>query len=204
LLLVATSLAAQQFYYRYTNDNGVKVINDILPPEVVPRGYEVINRSGQVVKTVPRQLTAQEREHNKEQLAQQQREAEALAKQQAWDETLLLRYSSVDDIEAARERAMRDMNIRISILRSNLLSVKSEIESEQQRAANLERMGRQAAPDLLEKIEVLQAEIENIEESIAQRSLEKDELYASYQRDIERFTLLLDTVRMRQSGANLR
>jgi hypothetical protein len=153
---------------------------------------------------VPRQLTAQEREHNKEQLAQQQREAEALAKQQAWDETLLLRYSSVDDIEAARERAMRDMNIRISILRSNLLSVKSEIESEQQRAANLERMGRQAAPDLLEKIEVLQAEIENIEESIAQRSLEKDELYASYQRDIERFTLLLDTVRMRQSGANMR
>ena len=61
-------------------------------------------------------------------------EAAASAEQQRlreWDESLLLRYSTVADIEAARERALRDLRIRLSILKGNKRSLKQQAENYQ-------------------------------------------------------------------------
>ena len=80
--------------YRYTNDEGNKVVAYQVPPEFVANGYEILSPTGALIDVVPRQLDDGEREAAAEQ--------ERLRK---WDESLLLRYSSVEDIEAARERA---------------------------------------------------------------------------------------------------
>ena len=192
--------ADERFFYRYVNESGVQVINDKLPPEVVPSGYDVISKSGALIKRVPRQLTEQELNNNNSAEAQEARRQYEARQLKAWDESLMLRYSSIKDIESARTRALRDLQIRISILKSNRLQVKSEIEREQKKAADIERVGRDVSPELLEKIDILLLEIEGIEDAIAVRNNEVEDLRAQYQRDIDRFMTLIDRVKLRSQS----
>ena len=185
-------------YYRYTNERGLTVINDSIAPEDVSRGYDIITSDGTLIRSVPRQLSEQEL---REQTSEQTRERLRLEEEQrlqAWDEMLMLRYSSVGDIRAAEERAVRNLQIRISILRSNLMSIKSQIEREQQKAADIERSGEDVPQNLADVIEKLGREVEDTEESIAVRRQGVEETRASYERDIERFELLMDRVKLRQ------
>lgn len=199
-VLATSALADERFFYRYVNEKGVQVINDKLPPEVVPSGYDVISKSGTLIKRVPRQLTEQELQNNNTAEAQEARREYETQQLKVWDESLMLRYSSIKDIEAARTRALRDLQIRISILKSNRLQVKSEIEREQKKAADIERMGRDVSEELLEKIDILRQEIEAIEDAITVRNNEADDLVEQYQRDIDRFMTLEDRVKLRSQS----
>jgi chromosome segregation ATPase len=180
--------------YRYKNEKGVVVIDDHVPPAFAKDGYEVLTRDGRVIETVPRQLTGEE--------GARARALEEEAKRlQEWDKNLLLRYSSVDDIAAARDRALREIDVRLSILRSNLLSIKSQIESEQSKAADLERRGVAVPAAVTTNVEKLRQEITDTEEAIAQRTEEKTQVAASFQKDIDRFQTLQDMVDFRRSNA---
>ncbi|WP_262500926.1 hypothetical protein [Pseudohalioglobus sediminis] len=200
LLLLAFSMpAAAVKLYRYTNDEGNLVIDYQVPPEHVKKGYEVLNDKGVVTKVVPRELTEEEQ---KEADAQARLEAEALAEQrrlQEWDESLLLRYSTIEDIEAAQERALMDLRIRVSILKSNKHSLKQKVENYQAQAADLERMGKKVDVERLQAIEDLQAEIAATDRAIADRNVEIDEVNAAFQSDIDRFTVLLEMVEFRRT-----
>jgi chromosome segregation ATPase len=193
--LAAGPADAERLYYRYKNAKGVTVIDDRVPPEFVKQGYTVLTRDGRVVEEVPPQLSGS--------AAEQARAAAAEAKRlREWDESLLRRYSNTADIEAARDRALREFDIRISILRSNLQSVKGQIEREQARAADIERRGGVVPTDLQASIADLRREIAATEETIALRKRERDEVKASFQRDAERFESLRGIVEARRRNAS--
>jgi len=175
------------------------VVDYRVPAQYIAGGYEVLNDEGVVIKVVPRELTEDEKQAaNAQQLldAQAQAEEERLRK---WDESLLLRYSSVEDIEAARERGLRDLRIRLSILQSNKRSLKHQVESYQAQAADLERSGKEVDVARLRTIEDLQDEIAVTERAILDREREIEEVAAAYELDIERFRMLLDVVELRRS-----
>jgi chromosome segregation ATPase len=201
LTLVAASFvlsgqAAQ--LYRYKNNDGVVVIEDRIPPEYSGNGYDVISADGSLIQKVPRELSEEELVlRNTDEARLRLREEEAKL-QQEWDESLMLRYSSVEDIQAAESRAMRDLSIRISILKSNLSSIKAQIEREQQKAADIERAGGTAPEHQIKNIGVLRLEIEDTEQSIATRQEEINSVRQSFQRDIERFKTLQARVQMRR------
>jgi hypothetical protein len=200
LLLATSSVNANGQLYRYTNEKGVQVIDDKVPPEFTPKGYDIINRDGTLIERVPRQLSEEElRLRNTAESRAQLKEEEAL-RMRAWDESLLLRYSDIEDIKEAQTRAVRDLQIRISILKSNLVTIKAQIEREQEKAADIERRGS-AVPEAMSKnIDIMRLEIEDTEQSIRVRREEIDSVNASYQRDIERFTTLVDRVEMRRQS----
>lgn len=199
ILLIATfvlgdvAYAAPKQLYRYKNDKGVIGIDDHVPPEFTKNGYDILTPDGRVIETVPRQLTGEE--------AARSRALEAEARRlQEWDKNLLLRYSSVEDIVAARDRALREIDVRLSILRSNLLSVKGQIESEQAKAADLERRGFEVPAEVAANMEVLKREIADTEEAIVQRTNEKTQVAASFEKDIERFKVLQGLVEFRRGN----
>ena len=197
LLLSQASLAAN--LYRYTNDEGVTVVDYQVPAAYVSKGYEILNPEGMVVRVVPRELTEEEK---KVLNAQQELEAEASAEEmrlREWDESLLLRYSTIEDIEAARERALGDLRIRLSILKSNKRSLKHQVENYQAQAAELERSGREVDVARIAAIEDLQSQIASTERSINERGKEIEDVSAAYQKDIERFGMLLEVVALRQT-----
>jgi hypothetical protein len=185
--------------YRYTNAEGVTVVDYQVPAEYVRNGYEILNADGMVVRVVPRELSPEEKKMLN---AQQELEAAASAEEQRlreWDESLLLRYSTVEDIEAARERALRDLRIRLSILKSNKRSLKQQVETYQAQAADMERSGQEVDVARISAIENIQAEIASTERSINERSREIEEVSAAYQKDIDRFGMLLEVVELRQT-----
>ena len=47
----ASATAAE--LYRYQNEDGIKVVDWVIPAAYVGSGYEVLNESGQVVRVVP-------------------------------------------------------------------------------------------------------------------------------------------------------
>jgi len=199
LLAPATLLAQAGNLYRYTNTDGVTVVDYQVPSDYVGKGYEVLNADGMVIQVVPRELTEEEK---KVRNAQQELEAAATAEEQRlreWDESLLLRYSTVADIEAARERALRDLRIRLSILKGNKRSLKQQAENYQAQAADMERSGQKVDVARLGAIENIQKEIETTDRAIGDRAKEIEEVSAAFQQDIERFGMLLEVVELRQT-----
>jgi hypothetical protein len=200
LLLAAGSVAGPSSnLYRYINDQGNTVVDYQVPVEYVSQGYEVLNMKGVVLHVVPRELSEEEK---KDRNAQQALEAAALAEEQRlreWDESLLLRYSTVEDIEAAKERALRELRIRHSILKSNKRSLKQQVENYQAQAADLERSGREVDVARIVAIEDIQAEIESTDRAINDRALEIEDVEDAYQRDIDRFRMLLEVVELRKT-----
>lgn len=194
LLVLGAAPAAARQMYRYVNEDGVKVIAFQVPPELVSGGYEVLNESGRVIEVVPPQLSGEDRA-DADARRERERRAEELRK---WDERLLLRYSSVADIEAAQERALSDLRVRVSILRGKQRGLTQQIGKYQAQAADQERLGVEVDAKLLQAITDLRAEVAATERAIADREREMAAVAASYERDMERFATLLDVVEMRR------
>jgi hypothetical protein len=185
--------------YRFRNAEGNLVVGYQVPPEAVSRGYEVLNQKGMVVKVIPRELTEEER---KQKDAQEKLLREAAAEQERlrkWDEQLMLRYSTVADIEDAKRRAMGSLEIRLAILRGNRRGYKQQIENYQAQLANAERAGQEVDMERLREIENLQGQIAAIERDIEKREVEIEELSAAYDADIERFEMLREAVELRRT-----
>jgi predicted nucleic acid-binding Zn-ribbon protein len=123
--------------------------------------------------------------------------AEADAKTRKWDESLLLRYSSVQDIEVAKVRALNDIKVRISILKSNLSTIKQQILKNQSEAAELERRGQDVPEALMETLASLRREVTTTEQHINSRTLELDSVANNYERDKARFAHLQEQVEKR-------
>ncbi|MEM0955767.1 MAG: hypothetical protein AAGI24_16620 [Pseudomonadota bacterium] len=200
--LVHLSAASADFLYRYVNEDGVTVIDYTIPPQYVQQGYEILNSDGTLHKTVPRTLTAEELADQSGEAYKARVAAEEAERLRKWDESLMLRYSSIEDIEAARDRALSELRIRISILRSNVRSLTQQVESNQERAADLERRGQNVPVELVDTINGLRSEIGETERAIAERIREVDVVAAGYQRDIDRFVTLLDKVELRRRASS--
>jgi vacuolar-type H+-ATPase subunit I/STV1 len=191
LLCAPATHALEKRYYRYTNLEGNVVIDDRAPRDYAGEGYEIINGKGVVLESVPRPLSGEERAA---QLAAERQQAEALKR----DKNLLLRYSTIEDIEAAKERSLRELEIRIGILKSNRTGLKNKIERLQQQAADLERQGRDVGPGQLKVMDDAREELLRTEKNLASRKAERNAVAADFDSDIERFGELLELVEWRR------
>jgi len=174
----------QARYYRYTNKEGVKVMNNKVPPEYVKYGYEIVTLSGEVLEVIAPAPTPEEAEKL---AAQRQREMEL----KNWNEYLLKRYSTIADIEAAKERKLKDFDASLSILRGNINNIRGQIEQVQARAADMERSGRKVTESTVDRLLVLQLELKDTEQLLVLREAEKEALAEKYDQDIERFRKIL-------------
>lgn len=198
VLLVSVSTQADNLY-RYKNDVGGTVVDWRVPPEFAGRGYEVLNAQGQVIEVVPRQLSSGELQ-NKDLVKRLQQEAKLeRARLAKWDKFLLLRYSTVEDIDAARDRALRDLKIRLSILASNQRTARNRLESVLARVADMERRGDVPLEQDLDAIAALRADIANTGRAIKEREAQVLEVTDSFDEDRSRFVQLQDVVLLRRS-----
>ena len=202
LLIIAiaalTQAAIADNLYRYKNEVGGTVVDWQVPVEFIAKGYEVLDENGTVVEIVPRQLTAEEMD-DQDLVARLKRDA-VIEKQRLaeWDRQLLLRYSTVEDIEAAHQRALSELKIRLSILSSNQRSLRARLESYLARIAEAERRGREASEADLKSIAAIRREIETNAKAITERRIQSEEVTASFEQDKERFAQIQDVVLLRR------
>ena len=159
LLSLLMTAVAQADLYRYVDDKGVVVLNrQGVPPQLIGKGYEVLNDQGRVTRVVPPAPTPEERQRLLE------------AKARAGSDAQLLRlYASVKDVERAKARKLSELDSVIGITRGNLQSLRTQQANLQSQAASHERAGREVPKQLMTQIDNLIKE------------------QASLRRDIERY-----------------
>ncbi len=166
-------------HYRYRDENGSLSITRSIPPEYAQKGYDIITRSGKIIKVPP----APDPEDAKK--------AEALIAKQRKDsaeyEILARRYSSVFDIYSARDRRLTHLNASISILENNIASIKKQTEELTSKAADSERAGRSVPQYLLKSLSETKAELSSTEVKLRMRTLEHDEIHLRFEKDVELF-----------------
>ena len=199
LALFSCSIATAENLYRYKNNEGGTVVDWHVPAKFAGRGYEVLNSLGEVIEVVPRQLSSSEL-NDKDLVERLKRGAEAeRARLAEWDRFLLLRYSTVEDIDAARDRALRELKIRLSILASNQRAARGRLETALSRLADVERRGAIASEQELTAIDALRSEIASLGRSIEGRQGQVVAVNEDYARDRDRFAQLQDVVALRRS-----
>jgi len=191
----------QRQLYRYVDDRGVTVIDFHIPPEHAHRGYQVLGTGGRVIDEIPPNLSPEERAAQVGTAETANERADRELRERKRDESLLLRYSTVADIEAAQDRSLRELRVRINIERSNIRSLRQQIENEQAAAADLERRGVEVPVENLLNIRKLQVDLERTERSITEREREIESTMASYAADAARFRELAPLVEQLGRGA---
>lgn len=170
--------------YRYVNDRGVTVLDSSVPPQYVSRGYEVLDRDGRVKQVVPPAPSPEE-------LRAARIAAEEQQRQRASDETLLRLYSSVADLDRAHARQIQQIEGLIATAEAGLMTLRSQRDDIQSRAASQERAGREVDQRLLRQLEDIDAERGRLERQIASNRAEIDAVNAAFSARRERLAQLL-------------
>ncbi|HEY6529256.1 MAG TPA: hypothetical protein VIZ65_11225 [Cellvibrionaceae bacterium] len=177
LAAAAESKEERAAYYRYVNDQGVKVMDHSIPPAFSQRGYEVLNSVGRVIKVVPPALTEQD--------------IKALEARQAIKEEyeqLSRRYSSTLDIEEAKLRQLERLDANIALVRGNINNLKRQIDGIGTKAAEFERAAKPVPASLLESLAKTKNELANSENLMVIRVAEKQQVVDKFEREKTIFT----------------
>lgn len=175
----------EDVFYRYINAKGQTVIDQRVPPEIVPRGYSVLSaKTGLVIKVVPASASDEERQKVR---AQRQKQAE----QQASDEQLLKTYSTVGDAERARDRQIEALDVIIGVTQGNIARLNAQSQNEQQRAAESERAGKEVPADVIKSLADVKRQIKEADSFIQQKKTEQNDIRSRSALEIERLKKLL-------------
>ena len=184
--------------YRYQNEDGITVVDWVIPAAYVSGGYEILNESGQVVRVVPPAKTDTEFERDAAAARVQDAEAAAQAAQLERDTFLLRRYSTIQDIEAARDRLLRELDILIAILNSQRDTLSQQLERHQAALDATAPSGEASSQYEEGTVASLQAEIQSLDEVTKGRQQQSAALAEAYGRDIARFAELEEIVALRR------
>ncbi len=175
----------EDVFYKYINAKGQTVIDQRVPPEIVPRGYSVLSaKTGLVIKVIPASASDEERQKVR---AQRQKQAA----QQASDEQLLKTYSTVGDAERARDRQIEALDVIIGVTQGNITRLSAQSQNEQQRAAESERAGKEVPTDVIKSLADVKRQIKEAESFILQKKAEQNDIRARSAVEIERLKKLL-------------
>lgn len=181
LIMLLPAWAGASELYRYLSDKGVVVLDrQGVPPQYIGKGYDVLDEQGRLLRTIPPAPTAEERERLKQ------------AKAQASSDAQLLRlYSSVEDVDRARERKLTELDGVIAAARGNLQSLRTQQANLQSQAAELERAGRAVPESLLVQISNLKAEQVALLKDIARFEAARKQADGGFSADRARLAQLL-------------
>ena len=181
LSVLLPALAGAGELYRYVNDKGVIVLDrQGVPPEYIGKGYDVLSDQGRVVRVVPPAPTAEERQRLQAQQAQATSDAQ-----------LLRLYSSLDDVDRARERKLTELDGAVGAARGNLQSLRTQQANLQGQAAEQERAGRVVPESLLVQISNIKGEQESLLKDIERFEETRKQASAGFVADRARLPQLL-------------
>ena len=196
LLWVSNAVPAE--LYRYQNEAGVTVVDWAMPAAYVSNGYEILNESGQVVSVVPPVQTATERAQDAATARAREADRAAEAAQLERDTLLLRRYSTVHDIEAARDRSLRELDIRIAILNSQRDTLSQQLARHEDALAARAQLDEEATQYRKDTVAALEAENQSLDDATQGRQQQAAALAEAYGRDIARFSQLEEIVLLRR------
>ncbi|HTT11810.1 MAG TPA: hypothetical protein VMG60_13030 [Burkholderiaceae bacterium] len=128
-LLVFCAGAHAQFLYTCITKSGRRVSSDRPPPECADRTIHVLRPDGTPYRDIEPPLTPEQRNKQEEEEKRKLEEDDAKRAQVRSDRSLLETYASLEEIEAARKRAIADQQKLID----RALERKAELQRERKK-----------------------------------------------------------------------
>jgi hypothetical protein len=178
--------------YRWVDENGVVHYGDRLPPQYAKKESAILNKQGVEVGHNDAQKSA-------EQVAEEQRRAEAQLRQKQHDAFLLTTYTSVKDIEALRDERLDQIGGQRRAAEQYMEGLHARLTNLQTRARGFapysDKPGaRQMPDDLAEDLVRTLNEMRVQKHALAVKDVEENTLRTQFQADIERYRELRKVV----------
>ncbi|MGM0517228.1 MAG: DUF4124 domain-containing protein [Pseudomonadota bacterium] len=168
-LLAAQAHAAA---YRWVDENGQLQFSDTLPTQAASIGYEIFDpATGQTIREVAPRKTAEQKAREEAQRRAEEAAQRAEEAERRHRKVLMALYSSVEDIEQARDARLERLDARIQRL--------EEATARMQRKASQNPEDGSYARDL-----------DNLQTSLEAARDEREETRTQFARDIEEFERL--------------
>jgi hypothetical protein len=184
-LLHAASVAHTQF--RWKDAAGIPHYSDMLTPEALQFGYDVLNAKGAVVKHVERQRTPEELFTEESAAA-----AEATSKRDAQlqaltDQRMLAAYPNEKEFIAARQAQLDSIDQNIHAATNSLGVQERSLSDALARAASFDHDGKPVPDDVKKQIEALRKSAEALRAYVVRRQKEKQEATRKFEVDLTHY-----------------
>lgn len=180
--------------YRWTDENGDVHYGSEIPPEYLQQQHRQINQHGITTKVYKRTKTPEEAAREQAEARRRKKmraeEQRRIAEQQRLDSILLQTYSSLDDMELARDGKITAIEAVIRITKSNIAGMRSEMARATSEAAAAERAGQVVAPRLRKQIAAVQEQIEANLTFINEQRQEQDRVRDHFAKEMVRYARL--------------
>ena len=190
-LALSGSAFAAKTYYRYTNEQGVTVLDDRIPAKYVKQGYAVVDSHGKEVKVVPPMRTEAERSREQRLQARRDTQERLRREQEANDRVLLKTFTNANDILRVRDNKLQALDSTIKIIEGTINRLKDQLQTHLKEAANKERAGEEVPLALHVEIEDIQAQITNNRSFIEAKVQEKLAIGIKAKVDLKRYKELM-------------
>jgi len=186
LALALAPLAAGAQSYRCVDQDGRKIYGEVIPAACLGRVVEQLSRQGVVVRRIeppptPKQLadTAAEEQKRRD-------DAEAAKIQARRDNALLATYPTIESIEEARSRALRQANVAVNDIESGIEELRRrEAELNEQLAAYTG--GRKPPAKSVGDLHQVELEIAAQTALLAAKQKDIEAINARYDEDTKRY-----------------
>jgi hypothetical protein len=189
VLLSASGFGASAFaagsLFCCNDPNGKQVCSDILPQECLGRPYREIGESGRTLRNVEAPMTAEQKAQRAAAEAKRKADEAALREQQRKDQALLNTYSSENDIELMRARAIEEVQKSIKASQTSIAEIRVRRKSFESEAEFYKN--RSLPPDVQKGLRDADYEITAQERLIESRTKDLDAIKIKYDEDRRRY-----------------
>lgn len=172
--------------YKWVDDNGVTHYGETIPPEYANKSRVELDKHGRVVKKetvlTPEQRNAQEAAN-----ANKRKEEEAALEQRRRDKALVDTYSSVREIDLARDRNVQQVQAHVDSISSQIENVSDKLRGLRHEANLNVAAGKSIPHSLSEDIQETQARLAELKQELEKAKASKSAMEARYEADKARY-----------------
>lgn len=193
LLSVLTAfgcLAVNAELYSWIDENGHIHYSDRVPVSDVRQERKVFTQKGRYLETIPAAKTKEQREREAREALIKAREQEEKARRRAHDRMLMATFSSVDELERARNDRLAIVNTAMAILEGKLAELHTKLDQLQARVADAEKRGQDPAQRITTGLRQTRQRLQATQSQLEAKLKEKEEIEVRFAKDIERFSEL--------------
>lgn len=176
--------------YKWTDEKGQVHYSDKPPPDIAKQERQVLNEQGVVVETLAAQKTEAQlaEERRQTELVEQQHDAEAA--QAKRDQGLLAIYSSVADIERARDSRIAAVEAQARVTSGAIAGLEQRIVRLEEQVGQFANAGKDVPAPIAQELDSAKKQLMENEQVLLERKLEQDAIREKYAEDIERYKRL--------------
>jgi len=172
--------------YKWVDDKGTTHYSETIPPEHANKDRVELDKSGRIIgeEQVP---TPERRRAQKEQEATRHAEEEAELERRRHDHALLNTYSSVKEIDLARERNLQQVQAHIDSITSQIENYSEKLQALKKENNATMAAGQKRPPSLKSEMQHINEHLTQLQEELEKAKRKKTAVEERFNTDKARY-----------------